>query len=78
MIKPLLPNSVLPSKVYVVLDANGHLLSEQTAGTSHEALKAVRARLDEALSKHARTAILKSEWEKQEKLQSKWMKCSNR
>lgn len=42
LIRNQLPNSVMDSKIYLILDAADRPLLEQTAGTAHEALAAAK------------------------------------
>jgi hypothetical protein len=57
--KPLsLPNSVLPAKLYVILNGAGKVIDEVTASNSLQAMRVAEGRAKQP--KQCRVAILKS------------------
>jgi hypothetical protein len=69
-------NPIINQKCYVILDEHGNMICEQLADSEHLALR--QAKEEPYSKKYARTAILKTEHERTEKLQDKWIKAAKK
>ena len=67
-------NSVLNTKIYCILDANGRLVCEAQSDYAHMALRIAKADHGD----RARTAIEKEQWKKMEAAETKWLRASRR